>query len=247
MHQGEYDAFADVMNATAETYGRTLSHNALALYWSALQDITLDELRRAISAHVNNPDTGQFMPKPADVRRVIGGTTADAAAMAWAKVIRTVKSVGAYATVAFDDPFTHAAIADMGGWPTICHTAEEELPFREREFAAKYRAYRARGAEAISFPAKLTGLIDQHNVPRGHGAGDVALIGNSDRAARVMEHGKFRPWLQVAYVPGEGVKPAADPPRLGLLPVRRPGALSDADRQAMNDAEREIAARANAA
>ena len=45
------------------------------------------------------------MPKPADIRRVLGGTTADAAALAWAKVIRAVHAVGAYSTVAFDDPF----------------------------------------------------------------------------------------------------------------------------------------------
>jgi len=241
MVDADFEAFSDVMNATAELYGRQLSGQALALFWQASKDLDLQEVQRAISAHINNADTGQFMPKPADIRRVLGGTTADAAALAWAKVIRAVHAVGAYSTVAFDDPFTHAAIADMGGWPAICQTREDELPFREKEFAAKYRAYRSRGADNISFPPKLTGLIDQHNLPRGHGAGDVALLGKTERARKVFASGGSQPMLQVSYVPGEGVKAA--PAKLGLLPVRRPGALSDAERADMQAAEREIAAR----
>lgn len=242
MRQPDFPEFAEVMNATAELYARTLSASALALYWSALQDIELRELRAAVSSHINNPDTGQFMPKPADIRKALGGTTADAALMAWAKVLKAAKSIGAYDTVTFDDPFIHATIADMGGWPSICHTTEDELPFTEKAFVAKYRVYRARPADQLSFPPKLTGLIDQHNIPQGHEASGVTMIGKPERAQRVLAKGFSRDWLQITYVPGEGVKPM---PRLGLLPVK-PKGLSPEDRAAMAAAEAEIAARSAA-
>lgn len=245
MTDQDFDEFAAVLQATAELYPqRTLSPAALALYWSALKDLALPEVRAGIGAHINNPDVGQFMPKPADVRRSLSGTTQDAAMMAWSKVVRAAKSVGAYTTVVFDDPYIHATLSDMGGWVTFCRGNEDDLPFREKEFVAKYRAYRAKPASELAFVKKLTGIIDQENGSRGYAPEPVALIGKPDRAQRVLEAGSARNWLKVAYVAQEGVKPLPEP-RLGLLPVKpKAGEMSAEDTAAKQAAEAEIAARA---
>lgn len=247
MITSDFDEFSAVLQATAELYPqRTLSASALALYWQALQDLGLLEVKAGLSQHINSPDVGQFMPKPADIRKALGGTTQDAALMAWAKVLKAVKLIGAYSTVTFDDPFIHAALTDMGGWVAVCHTNEDELPFREKEFVAKYRAYRAKPATELAFVPKLIGLIDQHNLPQGHDPAPVALIGKQERAERVLAKGSARDWLRVTYKPGEGLKPALAL-RLGIAPAKpKPGTMSPEDVAAMRAAEAEIAARESA-
>ena len=165
---------------------------------------------------------------------------------AWAKVVKAAKTIGAYSSVTFDDPYIHAVIPDMGGWVALCQTDVDELPFRERDFVAKYRAYRSKPASELAFVPKLTGLIDQHNKPRGHEEEPVALIGKQDRAQRVLEKGSNRNYLQVSYTHGEGLK-QSEPPRLGLLPFKpKPGAMSPEDLEAMRKAEQEIEQRSAA-
>lgn len=121
MNIQDYDQFCQAMTATMELYNKpSLSEFSLSLWWGALNCYTLSEVLGGLSRHVQNPDSGQFAPKPADVVRAIGGTTHDNSAMAWAKVDRAVRSIGGYEDVVFDDAYIHAAIEDMGGWVRVC-------------------------------------------------------------------------------------------------------------------------------
>jgi len=65
-----------------------------------------------------------WMPKIADIVRMIDGSTQSAAATAWAKVMRAVGSVGQYQSLAFDDPVIHLAIDETGGWISLCRIEE---------------------------------------------------------------------------------------------------------------------------
>lgn len=240
MSPNDLSKFSAVMNATAEMYGKTLSSAALALWFQSLKDLDLPAIQSALSAHINSADNGQFMPKPADVRKQLSGTTGDAALFAWAKVLKACGEIGAYTTVVFDDPIIMSVVSDMGGWVQLCHSDEDEQPFKEREFTAKYRAYKQRPIAELAFPPKLLGIFDRENLPNGHEEQLPALIGNPDLARQVLQQAKGNA-LQVTYENGPPKAIEAErAPKQYFLPKHRAHELSTEDRAAVHEAEREI-------
>ena len=189
--------FVTALVALAEYYGRDLSEGVIALYWQGLSQYPIDELEAAIGRHLQNPDTGQWMPKIADIVRMIDGTTQSAATLAWAKVMRAVGSVGQYQSLAFDDAVIHLAIDDLGGWPGICQTAEAELPFLQKRFETNYRAYRMRGTDLPPHPRYLPGVSEMRNSAEGFQSDAPRLVGDLSKAQAVYSGGSDAPRLPV--------------------------------------------------
>lgn len=71
MNDRDKPAFASLLGDTLDYYGQSRPASTIDIYWRALADITLDELREALGAHINDPMDGRFMPKVADIRRQI--------------------------------------------------------------------------------------------------------------------------------------------------------------------------------
>ena len=188
--------FAAAMTSLAEYYGKELSSGVLALYWQGLSQFSIDEIESAIGLHLQSPDSGQWMPKIADIIRMIEGTTADAATIAWAKVMRAVGSVGQYQSLAFDDALIHAVIDDMGGWAKICQTEEKEIPFSQSRFEKAYRAYRVR-RETPVYPKYLCGVSETQNSAAGHRSDPPLLVGNKSLAQSVLNGGSNAPRLPI--------------------------------------------------
>lgn len=191
MQQSDYDSFVQLVNGMAELYGKSMSPVALALWWNALQPYDLSAVRQGLSRHMQNPDTGQFIPKPADVIKFIGGTTQDGALLAWAKVDRALRSVGTYRSVAFDDPIIHAVIMDMGGWVGLGSKDEREWPFVAKEFENRYRGYRQR--DLPSFSRWLVGIAESSNSQQGMSIEPPTLIGDVAKARLIMQSGSSTP------------------------------------------------------
>lgn len=195
MNTQDYDQFCQAMTATMELYNKpSLSEFSLSLWWGALNCYTLPEVLGGLSRHVQNPDSGQFAPKPADVVRAIGGTTHDNSAMAWAKVDRAVRSIGGYEDVVFDDAYIHAAIEDMGGWVRVCtgHT-DEDWPFVQREFENRYRGYATRRS-LHDYPRLLVGIANASNNRNGINPKHIKpprLVGDEKKAMAVYRGGSF--------------------------------------------------------
>jgi hypothetical protein len=182
MQPPDVDRFSKLLLGVSELYGRTLSEAAIGLYWQALSAYAIEVVERAFATYVTHPDSGQYWPKPADILRHLGGgTTQDRAARAWAKVERELRRVGAYASVVFDDPVIMMTLADLSGWPTLCHTALDELPFRAKDFKALYAAYVAQPKAA--YPRVLPGLAAHHNAANGLSVAPPVLLGDDPAAA----------------------------------------------------------------
>lgn len=64
--------FQTLMVSTMEIYQKTISANALRIWWSALAEYDFESVRRAFSAHVTGK-RGQFPPLPADILNQIRG------------------------------------------------------------------------------------------------------------------------------------------------------------------------------
>lgn len=184
MQQSDFEEFSQVVNAAAELYGKPMSPMVLALWWGALKPYDLAAVREGLSRHMQNPDTGQFMPKPADVIKFIGGTTQDGALIAWAKADRALRTVGTYQSVTFDDPTINAVLQDMGGWISLGTKTEDEWPFVAKEFENRYRGYRLRGE--FEYPKWLPGIAEAHNAQNAQRIAPPVLIGDEKLAKQVL-------------------------------------------------------------
>jgi Domain of unknown function (DUF6475) len=189
--------FAKALLALAEYYGRELSDGVIALYWQGLRQYSIADIEAAIGRHLQNPDSGQWMPKIADIVRMIDGTTQSAAAMAWAKIMRAVGSVGQYQSLAFDDALIHLVIDDLGGWPGVCQIDEAEIPFLQKRFETSYRAYRMRGTDVPAHLPYLVGVSEMQNATKGYQSEPPRLVGDLERARAVMAGGSDLPRLPV--------------------------------------------------
>lgn len=191
-------AFAEAMTALADYYAREMSRAVIDMYWQGLQHYDLPAIGEALNRHMQNPDSGQFMPKIADIARMLGGTTQDAALVAWAKVDQAVRRVGQYADVVFDDALIHRVLHDMGGWLALGTKTEDEWPFVAKEFENRYRGFRMR-SERPEYPRVLIGIAGAHNRKlQGFSASELqppVLIGDPLRAQAVMQAGTDKPLI----------------------------------------------------
>lgn len=191
----DFEAFATAWSQAQEIYNRSVTPGTIELVFRALKHLELHEINRALTMHIQSPDTGQYPPKPGDVIRFARGDSQSRTLQAWAKVERAIRSVGHYRDVAFDDPLIHAAIERMGGWPKVAAAeTEKDLVWLRQRFEAQYRTYAIHAPE--SWPAFLAGAATQQNAQIGqHTRGrlpgrDVALIGDDQRAVKVIERGR---------------------------------------------------------
>lgn len=184
--------FAVMLAGLGELYNRKMSPQLADVYWHALEGYDITDVERAASRHMTNPDSGQFMPKPADFVRLIDGDSESAALSAWSKVREAMGAVGGYRSVVFDDELIHATLAEMGGWIRICETTVEELPFRSAEFVKRYRALRTLGVQ--SWLPSLAGRVERDNGANGYigYVGGPTYFGRPERCALVHERGQLQ-------------------------------------------------------
>jgi hypothetical protein len=183
--------FAAMLSAViVGIYGKQAPDVAATRMWFlALQRYELEQIRDALSRHVADPVSGQYPPRPADIVRQIDGSPDTAASLAWSDVCRAMRLVGAYSSVVFSDPAIHAAITDLGGWPALCHTPDDEMPFLARRFEAAYTAHRSSGVG--EYPAVLAGIHEQQQRAMGYSehVQPPRLIGDEAACRRVLAGG----------------------------------------------------------
>jgi hypothetical protein len=87
MQPEDFDNFARVLDAAYSLHSKSLTADARALFFAALGKYSLGEVRKAFSAHISDPQRGQYAPKPADlIAHLQGDATKDGrpdAAEAW--------------------------------------------------------------------------------------------------------------------------------------------------------------------
>lgn len=170
-------AFFDLMMAAGEVYGREVTKPMAAIYFSALANASIEQVQEAMMAHMQNPDSGQFFPKPADLIKQMTGTTKqqdaaieDRAAIAWACIERDIRRVGSYGSLKLDDKQALATVKAMGGWQSICQTETSKMEWKRKEFIRMYETFERMPLEAL--PSSLPGRIEISEVKQ---AGPVAL------------------------------------------------------------------------
>lgn len=188
MKSSDIREFTRVLSSVSSLYTKPMSKAWVELYWAALQSFDLLEVKQALQAHVNHPDLGQYMPKPADVVRFLQGDSRSQALQAWSRVLRATRDIGSYSSVIFDDPVIHAVIQDMGGWVQLCQVREKELPFREQNFMTRYVGFVNK--PPMHYPKQLTGLLEHQNALQGYPIQAPVCIGDPKKALQVYQKGR---------------------------------------------------------
>lgn len=195
MREEDFDAFSGFLSAIYESKRATLSKMTVVLWYKALEHYDYPAVEEALVRFIRNEgDNGQFLPQPADVIKLIDGSTQDAALFAWAKVDKAVKLVGPWADVVFDDQIIHRVVDDMGGWPGFGQKTDKEWPFVAKDFENRYRGYRIKPSLDAYLPI-LAGSYNTHNGESGHVRQEPVLIGDPRKAAAVMRGGSDMPLI----------------------------------------------------
>lgn len=181
MNTTDLEAFGEMWTQTHEVYGKCPEPRVVYMVFQALISFPLTDIEHALCRHITNPDTGQFPPKPADIVRLLQGSSQSASSEAWAKVDRAIRCVGNYRSVVFDDPKIHAAIERLGGWQKVSMTDEKEYPFLRNNFQKLYQGFTVQPPE--TFPRKLIGTCEHENsqhsgFKRGRPQDEPVMIGN---------------------------------------------------------------------
>lgn len=192
MNHNDRQEFVELVTSALGYYRQPVSEFTLQVWLQACSNYSLEQVRKALTAHATDPDRGQFAPKVADIVRILGGTTTDRAALAWGKTYDAMCSVGAYTDVVFDDPAIHAAVADLGGWQKMCRSDMDQLSYLQHRFCESYRAYANRGQ--FDYPKVLTGdrSPDELYAKRGLQPPKPTVIGNVEQARLVYANGGGR-------------------------------------------------------
>lgn len=188
MYTSDAKEFSKLIAVLGELYDKPLTKAFHEIYWITLFHYELEDIEKAIQRHISNPDTGQFMPKPADLIRALEGDTETRAKVAWTKVDKALRVHGPYQTIVFDDPIIHKVIADIGGWTSFQAVTGENWNFISHDFVKRYRGYSTQ--PSTQYPEKLIGIIEKQNCLIGGFITDPILVGDKNKAQKVLAHGK---------------------------------------------------------
>lgn len=195
MQPSEKKAFLTLMADVYAFHRQPFSKFTGETWWRAMQPFDYAAVNDAFIRQTMNPDSGQYLPKPADIVRMLGGTTIDRAATAWTEVDFGVRTVGPWKSVVFDDPIIHRVIADMGGWVKLCGTSADDYPFVAKDMQTRYRGFVMQPLGS-NYPAVLVGLAESQNALAGFLSQQPVAIGDPEKCRLVFRNGSERPRIQ---------------------------------------------------
>ena len=181
MNKENFNEFRTVLLGIGEMYEKTISKSLGELWWQLMTDISIEEFKLAVSAHMNDPDQGMFMPKPANIIKQVSGTEKQQvqnlttqAELAWQAVEGEIRRTGSYGSPRINDGLALAAIKALGGWGHICSTTTDKMTWMRKEFISSYQNYSTTPVELL--PESLPGRIEIENAKKnGTGQGMKVL------------------------------------------------------------------------
>lgn len=168
MNNGDFDAFRSMLVGLSQIYDKDITKATGEIYWNALKQFPIDLVQYAINAHVNNPESGMYFPKPADLIKHLVATekqltleSNDRAELSWNVIIGEISRIGSYGTLKLEDGQAMAAVKAIGGWMALCMMPTDKHTWAKKEFIAAYNTYERTPTELL--PNKLPGRIAIHN------------------------------------------------------------------------------------
>ena len=170
-------SFKELMVGVGELYNKEITKPLMRIYFQALENHSLADVERGLSAHTMDAKHGSFFPKPADIVRHLqtGDLSAEnKAVLAWAQVVREMRVNGSYGSLKLDDKQAVAAVKSLGSWQQLCSSTEKELVWKKKEFISLYETYEKTPLELL--PSSLPGRVALVEHKKEQSAGMKNLI-----------------------------------------------------------------------
>lgn len=185
----ERSGFNQVLKQLGESYNKNVTSSITQVYWQVLRYHTSNDIRNAIYKHISDKQYDSFFPKPINLLDWINNQLQICALDAWDKVTLAIEQVGAYDSVAFDDPVIHIGIKKLGGWVYFCSRTQDQLLELMSIFLTTYNKIIL--CHIDTYPTHLPGLIEITNQYQHLDLPDPKFIGNLNIAKQVSQ-GKFK-------------------------------------------------------
>lgn len=150
--------FVVVMATLGEVFEKDPSEAKAEIYFQALEDLPIESVEQAASAMLKARVTASF-PKPAEFRQALEGDGQDAALVALSIFRNSMKRIGSYQDVVFEDQVISDTCHAMGGWIACC--TELDWDYAKHEFVKFYQAFKTHPS-AIA-PKLLSGIFNLQN------------------------------------------------------------------------------------
>lgn len=190
MTREDYPKFLSYLSGVMTLYRQETTEFTIRMWWRLCQRFTLAQFMQAMDAHVADAQEGRFVPMPAHIVKLLHGTHAEQAQIAWGKLYSAMMQIGAWQNVCFDDALIHRVAQDMGGWPRLCASKSNEIGFLQTQFCKSYQAYAVRVAakETVQYEPMLVGLRDADEAYERFrlNAPGVVLIGDGNKCHALM-------------------------------------------------------------
>ncbi len=158
MNNSDKERFSTALVEASFVFTKDITKPMLKIYFELLEDLDINDIHRAIKKH---SQTGQFYPKPADIRNIINAdkpSSDDKATLAWMSITNAIGKIGPYRTLVLDDKLALEIIKHIGGWSNLCNLSYKDLDFKKREFVEAYKATALTSDKDL--PKSLAGLHD---------------------------------------------------------------------------------------
>ena len=166
MTNSDHKQFAEAMAVLSAVFdnGREISRPLIGIYYNALENYTITDIRNAVQRMVKERVYASF-PKPAEIVNMISGSVQDRSLEAWVKVANAIARIGNYQSVQFSNPVIHSVIQAMGGWEKCGTFREDEMTWKQKEFERLYEIME----KQAKHPAYLPGIVETGNSATGQG------------------------------------------------------------------------------
>lgn len=154
--------FAALIEQLGVVYQTEITDLLLRAYYEALKDVPIDDLERAVAAHIA---LQRWFPKPSELLSI--DPQADAV-RAWDSAIAAIHHHGMYRHVDFEDKCVNATIRHLGGWPKFCSQEPDQETWTRKEFIKTYLLMRSSGLSAKQMDV-LPGISEANAVVRSNG------------------------------------------------------------------------------
>ena len=165
MNTEDKNKFKEVMTMISINYNEEVGNAKLRLWWTLFNQYPIETFEQAVHAHIVCPDSGMFPPKPANITKMIQGTTKQneqniesEAELAWISVFNAIRGCGSYGSPSFKNPKIGPILSSMTDWFNLCQCSMKELDWKKKEFISLYST--VSNTELEKLPSQLKGLIE---------------------------------------------------------------------------------------
>ena len=165
MNTEDKNKFKEVMTTISINYNESIDNAKLRLWWTIFNHYPIQTFEKAVYDHITCPDAGMFSPKPANITKMIQGTTKQndqniesEAELAWTSVMNAIRGEGSYKTPKFKNPKISPTLSAMTNWAQLCGCSVSDLDWKKKEFISLYSTITKTELEML--PAEIRGRIE---------------------------------------------------------------------------------------